>query len=79
MAALGNGIGLSAIDTVPFALWCAAQCLNEFEETLWLTESALGDRDTTCSIVGGIVAACAGEQSIPREWLKAREALPSWI
>jgi ADP-ribosylglycohydrolase len=79
VVALGNGLGLSAIDTVPFALWCAAQRLNDYEQALWLTVSALGDRDTTCAIVGGIVAASAGEQNIPGEWLKAREELPVWV
>src|SRR5258708_36147135 len=53
IAALGNGIGLSAADTVPLALWCAARHLDDYEEALWLTVSALGDRDTTCAIVGG--------------------------
>jgi ADP-ribosylglycohydrolase len=78
-AALGNGIGLSAIDTVPFALWCASQHLDNYEDALWTTVSALGDRDTTCAIVGGIVAIYAGRQSIPAEWLRAREPLPKWI
>jgi hypothetical protein len=38
--------------------------------------SALGDRDTTCAIVGGMVALHAGVDSIPREWLACREPLP---
>lgn len=75
---LGNGIELSAQDTVPFALWCAATYLNNYEEALWLTVSGLGDRDTTCAIVGGIVALHAGVERIPTEWKKARERLPSW-
>jgi ADP-ribosylglycohydrolase len=78
-AALGNGLGLSAIDTVPFALWCAAQHLADYEEALWLTVSALGDRDTTCAIVGGIVGCSAGEETLPAVWLAAREELPGWI
>ncbi|MEO0688124.1 MAG: ADP-ribosylglycohydrolase family protein, partial [Cyanobacteria bacterium J06649_11] len=78
-AILGNGTKVSAQDTVPFALWCAAQCLDNYEEALWLTVSGLGDRDTTCAIVGGIVALSAGVESIPDEWLKAREDLPKWI
>jgi ADP-ribosylglycohydrolase len=75
---LGNGSFVSAQDTVPFALWCAAKYLNSYEEALWLTVSGLGDRDTTCAIVGGIVALSAGVESIPQEWLQARESLPNW-
>lgn len=70
---LGNGIQLAAQDTVPFALWCAAQHLDDYEEALWLAVSGLGDRDTICAIVGGIVALSAGGQAIPTAWQVARE------
>lgn len=79
VAALGNGLGLTAVDTVPFALWCAAQHLDDYEQALWVTVSGLGDRDTTCAIVGGIVALSPGAESIPMDWLAAREPLPGWI
>jgi ADP-ribosylglycohydrolase len=72
---LGNGSCVTAPDTVPFALWCAARHLNDFEEAMWTTVSGLGDRDTTCAIAGGIVALAAGRESMPAEWLQAREAL----
>jgi ADP-ribosylglycohydrolase len=75
---LGNGEQVSAQDTVPFCLWCAAQHLNRFDEALWLTVSGLGDRDTTCAIVGGIVVMCAGAGSIPELWRESREPLPTW-
>jgi ADP-ribosylglycohydrolase len=75
---LGNGVKVSAQDTVPFALWCAGEQLSNYEEALWLTVSALGDRDTTCAIVGGIVALHTGSEAIPPEWLKSREHLPGW-
>ena len=78
VAVLGNGVKVSAQDTVPFALWCAAQHLSNYEEALWLTASGLGDRDTTCAIVGGIVASYTGTEGIPSEWLKSRERLPAW-
>lgn len=74
---LGNGIGVSAQDTVPFALWCAAHRLDSYEEALWLTVSGLGDRDTTCAIVGGIVALHTGIEGIPTEWRRDRESLPT--
>jgi ADP-ribosylglycohydrolase len=78
VSVLGNGSRISAQDTVPLALWCAGEQLDDYEEALWLTVGALGDRDTTCAIVGGIVAAYTGPEGIPAEWLKAREPLPSW-
>lgn len=79
VATLGNGDGVSAQDTVPFVLWCAAQHLDNYEEALWLTVSGLGDRDTTCAMVGGIVACCTGVEGIPAAWRQAREPLPAWI
>jgi len=72
---LGNGSRVSAPDTVPLCLWIAAKYSNDYCEAIWQTVSALGDRDTTCAIVGGIVALQAGRRSIPTEWLNARETL----
>jgi ADP-ribosylglycohydrolase len=56
-------------------LWCSAHNLDDFEQALWLTARGFGDVDTTCAIVGGIVALSAKE--IPALWLKHREPLPS--
>jgi ADP-ribosylglycohydrolase len=72
---LGNGSRVLAWDTVPFALWCAARHLDDFEAALWATVTGLGDRDTTCAIVGGLVVLRTGIDAIPFEWLLAREAL----
>lgn len=72
---LGSGQRVTAPDTVPFTLWCAANHLDDYEEALWTTVAGLGDRDTTCAIVGGIVALSAGQESIPSTWLAARESL----
>ena len=74
VSVLGNGTQVISQDTVPFALWCAARHLGHFEEALWSTVSGLGDRDTTCAIVGGIVALGNAAQ-IPVEWLESRESL----
>jgi ADP-ribosylglycohydrolase len=71
--ALGNGSEVTAPDTVPFALWCASRNLDDFAEALWQTVSGLGDRDTTCAIVGGILGAAG--TPIPPAWLAAREPL----
>lgn len=73
MRELGSGEKVSAQDTVPFCLWSAAYHLDNFEEALWWTVKGLGDRDTTCAIVGGIVALSASE--IPEAWLQRRESL----
>ena len=72
---LGAGQQVSAQDTAPFCLWCASQSLEYYEEALWETVSGLGDRDTTCAIVGGIVAARTGAEGIPEAWRASREAL----
>ena len=75
---LGNGSDVTAQDTVPFVLWCAGQHLGSYEDALWLTVSGLGDRDTTCAMVGGIVALSSGAAGIPDAWIAAREPLPLW-
>ena len=72
---LGNGSRVISSDTVPFCLWCAARHPQDYPAAMWTTVSGLGDRDTTCAIVGGIVALSAGRASIPSEWLQAREKI----
>ncbi len=71
---LGSGQRVLAQDTVPFSLWCAIRHMDDFLEAMWNTVAGLGDRDTTCAIVGGIVALSCPE--LPAEWQKAREPLP---
>lgn len=71
---LGTGLQVSSQDTVPFCLWSAAHHLKCFAEALWLTAAGLGDSDTTCAIVGGIVA--LSSRKIPTTWLSRREPLP---
>jgi ADP-ribosylglycohydrolase len=76
--ALGNGSGVTAPDTVPLCLWVVAHASPRagFEQALWHTVGALGDRDTTCAIVGGVLALTIGPDGIPQHWLQSREALP---
>jgi ADP-ribosylglycohydrolase len=71
---LGNGSQVISSDTVPFCLWCASRHPTDYEEALWATVSAFGDRDTTCAIVGGIVA-LNSKSIVPEEWRKARESI----
>ena len=75
VAALGNGERVISHDTVPFALWCAARHLDDYETAMWTTVSGLGDRDTTCAIAGGVVALAVGIDGIPPRWRAAREDL----
>jgi ADP-ribosylglycohydrolase len=78
VSALGNGTMVSAADTIPFTLWCAARHIDNFTAAMWTTVSGLGDRDTTCAIVGGIVSLYVGEAGIPVAWQQARESLTDW-
>jgi ADP-ribosylglycohydrolase len=73
-AKLGNGSRVLCDDTVPLCLWLAARHLDDFTEAMWQTVSALGDMDTNCAIVGGIIAASG--TPIPSSWLVNRETLP---
>ncbi|MFD4609816.1 ADP-ribosylglycohydrolase family protein [Streptomyces sp. NPDC058440] len=77
-AVLGSGRRTTAHDTVPFALWSAARCLADFEDAFWTTARAGGDVDTTCAIVGGVLA--SGKAGAPpAEWVRRTEALPDWV
>jgi ADP-ribosylglycohydrolase len=71
---LGNGSGVTAPDTVPLCLWALARHWGSYGEALWTTVAALGDRDTTCAIVGGLCVLT--DDNIPGEWRAAREPLP---
>jgi len=66
ISTLGNGMKLTAQDTVPFCIWCAAYYYQSLQEALWKAVSALGDRDTICAIVGGIVSLY--DTSVPQNW-----------
>ncbi len=54
-------------------IWCTANNLNNFEEGLWKAVSVLGDRDTICAIVGGILIMSTDEKNIPTEWIDSVE------
>jgi ADP-ribosylglycohydrolase len=69
---LGNGSSIVCHDTVPLCLWLSARHADNFEEAMWATVSALGDRDTTCAIVGGMLACRTG---VPAHFVERRESL----
>lgn len=75
---LGNGRHVSAMDTVPIALWVALKYLDNFEEAMWQLASIGGDVDTTCAIAGSIIASYSSA-SIPKTWINTCEALPDWV
>ncbi|MFC1410007.1 ADP-ribosylglycohydrolase family protein [Streptacidiphilus sp. N1-12] len=75
---LGSGTLISAPDTVPFALWSAAGHLDDLPEALWQTVAGWGDRDTTCAMAGGVVAARTGTGAVPAAWWRACEEIPAW-
>ncbi|KJK60059.1 ADP-ribosylglycohydrolase family protein [Saccharothrix sp. ST-888] len=78
-AVLGSGLQISAPDTVPFALWCAAGQLDSLPEAIWDTLGGWGDMDTTCAIAAGVVAARTGCAEVPSSWTAAQEDLPGWV
>jgi len=71
--ALGCGELVTATDTVPFCLWMAAHCFQDFAEALGRTICVGGDCDTNAAIVGGMVALSVGRDGLPEDWLAARE------
>ncbi|MFI9568249.1 ADP-ribosylglycohydrolase family protein [Streptomyces rishiriensis] len=77
-AVLGCGRRTSAHDTVPFALWSAARALADYETAFWTTAQVGGDVDTTCAIVGGVLAA-AKTGAPPVAWTQRVEDLPGWV
>jgi ADP-ribosylglycohydrolase len=78
-AVLGCGRRTSSQDTVPFTIWAAARNLGDYRAAIWATAGAGGDVDTTCAIVGGIVAAAGPGSAPPQEWQDRTEAFPGWL
>ena len=73
---LGNGSLVTAPETVPFVIWSALRSLDDFADAMVTTVEAGGDCDTNAAMVGSILVARLGAESIPVEWLEARESLP---
>lgn len=76
---LGNGAYVRSADTVPFAVWCAARHVRDYEAAMWTCVDVGGDVDTMCAMVGGIVVGAVGESGIPVRWRSAREPLPQSV
>ncbi len=73
---LGCGYDVSCQDTVPFTVWNALRCLDDFREALLSTVEVGGDCDTNAAIVCSIVASRLSRAGIPARWLVLREKLP---
>ncbi len=71
---LGNGTLVTCQDTVPYVIWSACRRLDDYVEAILDTLAGGGDTDTTCAMVGGIVALHAGRENLPSAWLERREA-----
>jgi ADP-ribosylglycohydrolase len=73
---VGNGKDVTALDTVPFALWQAYQTITKkltFEQTIDSIIEVGGDTDTVAAMVGGII----GNKIQPtQEWIDRTEPLP---
>lgn len=76
---LGSGWDVSAVDTVPFALWIAIHHMTDFDEALWQAISVGGDADTIGAMVGGIIVSYGGVNCIPQNWIDRCEPLPDWV
>ncbi|NUS90330.1 MAG: ADP-ribosylglycohydrolase family protein, partial [Streptomyces sp.] len=59
-------------------LWSAARSLGDYERAFWTTAQVGGDVDTTCAIVGGVIA--SGKAGAPpAAWVERTEPLPDWV
>lgn len=67
MRDLGNGF--LAIDSVPLAICIALRHPNNFQTAILEALNHSFDRDTVCSMVGGIVGANVGKEGIPVDWV----------
>lgn len=66
---LGRGISGYINHTVPAAVFCWLKWPGDMRTAVEQIVIAGGDSDTTGAIVGGLVGATAGANSIPSEWL----------
>lgn len=72
--ALGTGGSGSALDTVPFGIWCAARALDGFPGAIWNAVTHGGDLPMLAAVAGGVVS-LAVQGGVPIGWLARRETL----
>lgn len=77
---LGTGRQVRALDSVPYALWCAFSHLANFEEAISTAIEGFADfdadADTICAMIGGIVSLTCSPDTIPPQWISQSESLP---
>jgi ADP-ribosylglycohydrolase len=66
---------VTCADTVPLALWIAFAHIDDYPAAIRHAIAAGGDADTIAAIVGGIVAARVGAESVPSTWRQRVEPL----
>jgi ADP-ribosylglycohydrolase len=67
---LGNGLQMTAQDTIPFTLWCIIHHFQDFNEGLWTCVAGLGDMDTNCAIVGSVLILAKEKPAIALDWIQ---------
>lgn len=72
---VGNGMQITAQDTVPFCLWMTAAYFDQYTDAMWMAARNGGDMDTNCAIIGGLLALSNGPDAIPETWKHSRESL----
>jgi ADP-ribosylglycohydrolase len=76
---LGNGSLVTAPDTVPYDIWCAAHHLDNYPQGVLTAVSGGGDCDTNAAITGGIIASFTGREGIPDSWRHSKERFPAHV
>jgi hypothetical protein len=75
VAVLGNGNRVVSSVAIPLCLWIIIRHHKDVGEAMWTSVEAVGDRDTTCAIIGGIMALLQPACGLPVAWIELRAAL----
>lgn len=72
--ALKLGTGITALESVPTAIYCFLRNMDSYEECLTQAVFAGGDTDTIGCMAGSLSGAYLGLEALPKHWLaKVRE------
>lgn len=71
--ALNLGTNVTALGSVPFAIYCFLKNPNEFDCCLYDAVLSGGDRDTIGAMACAISGAYIGKENIPKEWISKLE------
>lgn len=73
-----DGISHSVLQTVMWSLYCVCSYNNDYVKAVACAIMVGGDVDTTAAIVGGIVGARLGMDSIPSNWVACLHDINIW-